>query len=521
MVMTVHDSSRQRLAAHVIVMATGERIAARASARAEVIALETFAPVTPWATPTRLTGAEGIQSLVRAQLESERCACRQTLPVSEFFHYAPATGALERGTVDSARALLPASAASSLAEIARDDARRGESQRRPSVHLVSTPTLRDNVVLTIAHRDSNGTVVDVYGLVADEQPTSEALFSHSAIRPGALESGISLAHYDTLSLLVTAGGERFYGQIDSTRSLRAIVLPMGPLEGLTLTVALVTGQLGVPMVLTQTRLWHLGVLLLCTIVVIVIAVGSSRREAALARARTDFIAGISHDLRMPLAQVLLASETLALRNDVGEPERAKLASSIVREAKRLIALVENVLLFSRSGAVELRAHLEPVAVDDLFDEVVDSVQLAVDDARQEITVATAPGLAVLADRRLVRQALVNLVDNALKYGRIGQVIRLGAQPLAAGSVALSVEDEGPGIPHQERSRLFEPYERLGRDQSSERTGTGLGLAVVKQIANACGGHVRLESTRGGGTRAVLALRAATVPTAAERAAERV
>src|SRR5262249_57365617 len=107
-------------------------------------------------------------------------------------------------------------------------------------------------------------------------------------------------------------------------------------------------------------------------------------EVALARARADFIAGVSHELRMPLAQILLAGETLTMQREHDDVERERLATSIVREARRLVALVENVLFFSRSGAVAFTPTLEPLAVQALFVDVADAVQLAVDDACQRL-----------------------------------------------------------------------------------------------------------------------------------------
>jgi signal transduction histidine kinase len=233
----------------------------------------------------------------------------------------------------------------------------------------------------------------------------------------------------------------------------------------------------------------------------------SRRELLLARARSDFIAGVSHDLRMPLAQILIAGETLAMERERNGTERVSLASSIVREARRLVALVDNVLLFSRSGALELAPVLRAVPVDELLDDVVDAVRLSVDDAGHTLETFGDRDVAVMADRRLVRQALVNLVDNAIKYGGEHQCIRLGVESRGP-MVHLVVEDSGPGVPATERERIFEPYARLAADQVSERTGTGLGLSVVRQIIEASGGRVWMEDASRGGARVVIELRAA-------------
>lgn len=253
--------------------------------------------------------------------------------------------------------------------------------------------------------------------------------------------------------------------------------------------------------------WHIMLLVTATLIALAIAIASSRREMILARTRAGFVAGVSHELRMPLAQILLASETIAMQREQGAADRIALAESIVRETQRLMGIVDNVLLFSRAGAVDIRPVMAPVRVDELFDRVTEALRLLAASSAQTIEIRGGADLVAIGDLRLLTQAMINLADNAIKYGPPGQVVRLGATK-SGGSVVLSVEDNGPGIAEEQRDRVFRPYERLARDEHSERTGSGLGLAVVRTIADALGGSARLESVEEGGTRAEIELRRA-------------
>ena len=496
----VHDSGRQRAAATMV-----------SKGRLEILALETFAPASPWETRSSKTNQTELIALVRAQRSAQQCRCRDTLPADAFFRFDIATGTLTVMPASSTQGDIPETPV--IEAVARSEADRARELGRSKVHLNATAPLRNNAVVTIVQSGENGAPLSVFGLVANASAIARAVFGDDSTRTDARGSGATRNTRDTLLLEVrrTDGSPPIYSSLADDHPFRATVFPStGPLQGLGITAALTRRQAIRSLSISPQEMWHVGMLTLATILVIAFAIGSSRRELLLARARSDFIAGVSHDLRMPLAQILIASETLTLRRERDETERLTLSSSIVREARRLIAIVDNVLLFSRSGAIALRPRLQPLPVSTLFDDVIDAVKLAVEDAGQTIETSEASPLAILGDRQLVRQAFVNLIDNALKYGSPGQRIQLGAERHDA-FVRLYVADEGPGVPASERARIFEPYERLARDQTSERTGTGLGLAVVRHIAQVCGGRVWLDESPGRGTRVVLELPIAELP----------
>ena len=519
-VITIHDGTQRRIAAGLIVQATAMHASTLASARLERLALEAFAPIGPLAPapPELSTGQQTIRALARRQVEGVVCACREVFPASRFFHYDVATDAFSTAMIAHDARTITAQVDSVLFELARTESREPRGTSNASSRFLVDPRLGNDAIVALVQRDERGIALAVYGIVVNAGETLSRLFSHGQ-HSTAIDSA-GLTRVDSLSYEIrTMDSTLIYGALGAGR-YRALVPLGGPLRGFRLTMAVAPGRIASPLLEphSRTRLWHLGALIAATVLVIVIALTYTRREMLLARARSDFIAGVSHDLRMPLAQILIASETLSLRRERSDAERVSLTSSIVRETRRVMAVVDNVLLFSRSGAVDVKPVVRAVDTNELFDEVIDAVRLAVDDAGQTIEIAPGAPVSVQADRRLVRQALVNLVDNALKYGAAGQRIVLAAAQNGA-LVRLSVEDEGRGIPAEERERIFQPYERLADDQVSERTGTGLGLAVVRQIIDACRGRVWIESRRDRGTRVVIELRAAAVPAPVPATAE--
>jgi signal transduction histidine kinase len=240
------------------------------------------------------------------------------------------------------------------------------------------------------------------------------------------------------------------------------------------------------------------------LLMLALAVGTAglweiRRHEQLGRLREDFISSVSHELRTPLTQIRMLAELQADGKLRSEEERERAIRVVRREAQRLTQLVENVLQFSRLQAVPRSARTPgAVDVDDEVGEVVASFRLLADASRSVIETETEPGLQVKAHREVVRRILINLLDNALKYGPPGQTIRVGAHA-RGGRVRLTVRDQGPGVPDEEREAIWEPYRRLARDIDSPRPGSGVGLAVVRSLAAEHDGTAWLEQSSSEGS----------------------
>jgi signal transduction histidine kinase len=263
--------------------------------------------------------------------------------------------------------------------------------------------------------------------------------------------------------------------------------------GLTTTVALnpaVAERLvigGLP----RSRMPLLLGLLGLTAGLVAVTLRQLRKEYELARLRSDFVSGVSHELRTPLAQIRMFTETLALER-VRSPEEARRALDIVvRESERLSHLVDNVLQFSRAERGTIRLAPEPARLDLLLKDVVDSFRPLAQARQAVVRFSAEAGISATVDPAAVRQIVLNLLDNAVKYGPAGQSLNV-ALTLENGRAAISVEDQGLGIPADARELVWKPYWRLPRERESAVGGSGIGLAVVKDLVEGHGGSVFVD-----------------------------
>jgi two-component system, OmpR family, sensor histidine kinase SenX3 len=222
-------------------------------------------------------------------------------------------------------------------------------------------------------------------------------------------------------------------------------------------------------------------------------ISESRRVESV---RRDFVANVSHELKTPIGALGLLAETMAATDDVAVVQR--LADRVVREADRLARIVDDLLDLSTIEAQEAPTRA-PMPIRLLLSECVDVVQAAADAAEVPLLVGPEPpDLEIFCDPRQMRSAVVNLVDNAIKYSGPNQPVEIGAC-VVDDRVAFVVRDHGIGIPTRDLERIFERFYRVDRARSRDTGGTGLGLAIVRHVAQAHGGEVSVHSREGEGS----------------------
>lgn len=209
--------------------------------------------------------------------------------------------------------------------------------------------------------------------------------------------------------------------------------------------------------------------------------------------RKDFVANVSHELKTPLTAIKGCAETL-LSGALEDREHGPgFARSIYEQSVRLENLVDDLLRISYAESGKARAEKAAVELGPLVDESASGLTALL--AKRKITLSNLvpAGLAVNADRDKLSQVLINLLDNAAKYGREGGWIKVSAAG-EPGAVKVSVENNGPGIPARHLPHIFERFYRADKARSRELGGTGLGLSIVKHLVELHGGSVGAESS---------------------------
>jgi heavy metal sensor kinase len=205
-----------------------------------------------------------------------------------------------------------------------------------------------------------------------------------------------------------------------------------------------------------------------------------------------FTADVSHELRTPLTAIRSVGEVGLREPRDGQHYRA-IIGSMLEEADRLSGLVDRLLTLSRAESGRAKLTIDVVDLKALAEDVVSYLGVLAEEKGQSLTVDAVGTPCGSADRLVLRQSLINLVDNAIKYTPSGGRIRILVADTPSGP-SIAVSDSGPGIAPQVRTRIFDRYERGGEPRPDDIGGSGLGLAIARWAAEVNGGHLRLEKT---------------------------
>jgi signal transduction histidine kinase len=228
-----------------------------------------------------------------------------------------------------------------------------------------------------------------------------------------------------------------------------------------------------------------------------------RDQTRLNQMKSNLVSSVSHELRAPLAAVRLMAESLESGRVDGAEKQRDYYRLIVRECRRLSSLVENVLDFSRIDQGRKEYHREPLDALALLRHTVMLMEPGAAERGVRVRLSEPPpefeSLQPSWDSEAVEQSMVNLLDNAIKHSPADAEVRVEVE-LVPMAVRIWVADTGPGIPAEEQQKIFDLFYRYGSELCRETEGVGIGLSIVKHVAEVHGGRVAVESKPGHGSR---------------------
>ena len=460
----------------------------------------------PWTLRRRPPSPEVMANDLQRVLRSEGCDCPGLQSRAWFFRID-----LRDGTTTSDPDTVQAAALARLAETVRShrssnpDSRIGVITLEPGALLGSA-----SMVIYLISTDSEGTARLAYGVVADSQAFGE-LFLHWYRSAPLLPATVAASEPRDSLLQVSVRGPNGIPVFQSP-------VPYSDLFSSTDTLEAEYGSLIVEAAIRPDAAPHLiigglprsRIPLLLGLMVLTMGVGAAalvqlRREHQLARLRDDFISGVSHEFRTPLTQIRVFAELLDEEKLRTAEERKRSTRVINREARRLTHLVENILQFARVSRFPTSlGEMEEIDLEVALEELTEAFEPQASAREATIEMTVEPGIAVVAGRGGLYRILANLLDNALKYGPSEETVFVRAA-MNGDAVRISVEDQGPGIPERDRHRIWDPYRRLDRDVTGQAQGSGIGLAVVRELCVAYGGRVWVEDRERDGARFVVEL----------------
>ncbi len=333
----------------------------------------------------------------------------------------------------------------------------------------------------------------IQGMLIDREPFLDSLF-RTPFETAALagSSDLLLAYGGDVLGVLRGGEERGYASRspDVTGALLYRTRMPAPLDALEMIFSLNRLPAG-----PGSRLitWVSVILALVLVSGFFLLYRLGAGQIALARQQQDFVAAVSHELKTPLTSIRMYGDML--RSGWGDDtQRQRYYNHIHDESERLSRLIENVLQMARMTRSDPSFELHPESVGELVAAAGALIEAQVERAGFDLQTELSPDLAarsVIVDRDCFAQVLINLVDNAIKFaaGATNRAIVIAAGPGPAGAVTFSVRDFGPGIPRDQRRKIFRLFYRPGNELTRDTSGTGIGLALVHQLVTAMGGEV--------------------------------
>jgi heavy metal sensor kinase len=351
-----------------------------------------------------------------------------------------------------------------------------EAQRRPIPEAQALAESADNRVVTVASEPVPVRVLSVHEQIGPRRVVLQVARSEAAMRQELRQLALILAL--GVPLTVALAGLGGY-----TLARRALM----PIERMTDRARLITAERltdRLPVHHADDELGRLATVFNQTL---------GRLERSFDQMR-QFTSDVSHELRTPLTAIRSVGE-VGLRGHRDEQAYRSIIGSMLEEADRLASLVDRLLMLSRAETGQAQLSPEPVALRDLAEDVTSHLSVLAEEKRQTIVVE-GDAASVVADRLVLRQAVINLVDNAIKFsppgGRI--VVRVTETPKEA---VVDVIDSGSGIPDASRSRIFDRFYRV--EDGGATTGAGLGLSIARGAVEAGGGRLSLEASGSSGS----------------------
>lgn len=360
------------------------------------------------------------------------------------------------------------------------------------VHVDTTGARPSIVAWRIARPESRRPAV--VGIVADSSLVTD-VFARVVKQSPLLPPSLARERRDLLSVrVVTPDGHGLYSSSAVWSAYASEATLEERLGAFRVAVAL-TGPAADQLIiggLPRSRVPLLIGLLAITTGLIAVAFVQLKRDRELIRLRADFVSGVSHELRTPLAQIRMFGETLLLNRVRSSEEHRRSLQIIVQESRRLTLLIENVLQFARlERDAESGITTQPERLDVLLHDIVEAFEPLARSKRTAIARQIDNEIVAPVDGGALRQIVLNLLDNALKYGPSGQTIVVSCRYLDRGIAAIAIEDEGPGVAEADVPRIWAPFYRAGQGRVASG-GTGIGLAIVKRLTDLHNGTVTVE-----------------------------